>query len=74
MNPAVMVDARPVEIVGGNLESDITAELKDGTRITVTMRFTEIAIIEGQKDAAGGPMYNIDTAGNVTVKHPGDAA
>ena len=70
-NPTALVDARPMEVVGGNTSASITADLADGTKIIFTVQLAEIALIEGRLDAAGRPIYNIDTTGQVTVVPPG---
>lgn len=69
-NPGAFVDARPIEVTGGNLNSSITAELADGTKLTLTIQVTEISIIEGRKDSAGKPIYNLDTSAQLKVEIP----
>ena len=69
-DPGSLIDARPIEVIGGNLSASITADLADGTKIILNIQFAEISLIEGRKDSEGKPVYNVDTSGQIRVVPP----
>lgn len=69
-NPGQYVDAVPVEIVDGQTEALLYAQLADGTRISLTVHIIDISRIEGRVDAQGQPFYNVNVNGQVKTVPP----
>ncbi|MDE0412115.1 MAG: hypothetical protein OXI37_07885 [Gammaproteobacteria bacterium] len=66
-NPHVLVNATPVEIVGGDTFASVTAELADGATVTVNVQITEISLIDGRQDKNGNPVYNVGASSQIRV-------